>query len=293
MSTKDRKLGFYLLAITAKEDHDCKLSAAVLKPLIAHILSLPEKSRLVDLTRYHSCHFLADSAIEGKTQTLIFKSGKYHHRPPLFDKATTKERDSPKTLSEAESEKTHLVLRYGTDEIGVIAEERKSGVGIHKVVGYLNRFRRDLERKKVAGFDYAFETGVLAKEDFLKELKALKSVKVGEIHMEKKLLGEEFFNFSERTENVQKDLTLTLRSERGKSIFGPIADIYDKYKNEDRVKKLRVYGYGAAGQLVVLDTDLIRKIEYVEANIDDQTGVVDTPSFLLQVKPLLDAFDAG
>lgn len=292
MSIQDRKLGFYSLRLVSNADLETPLPSSTLKAVIEYIRRLRAKDRLVDVARSHKFHLLAQVRTEGKVQSVIFKSGKYHHRPPLLDKNTTAERDSPKTLTEGESEKTHILLRYLRDEIGIIIEERRNGIAIRTVIRYLRAYAQKLEQSGGPRLDYQFETETLAKEDFLEELKALASVKIGEVHLAKKLLGDEFFDLTERTENVKEDLVLKLEAQRGRSIFGPLQDIFKRFKRKDSpITKIRAVGFGERGQKVVLDTDLIRKIEYIEAEIDASTGVVDTTSFFEAVRPFLAVFE--
>jgi hypothetical protein len=59
---------------------------------------------------------------------------------------------------------------------------------------------------------------------------------------------------------------------------------------EKKIHRIRVEGTGENGRDAVLDTDFIKRVEYLDADIEDETGVVNTADFFLKLNPLIADF---
>jgi hypothetical protein len=222
---------------------------------------------------------------------LIFKSGKYLHRPPLIDKDTTDERDNPKTLTEGESEKTHAVLKYLDDEAILIKEDRLHGMNIKNIVYYLMRFLWLMMRNNDAKFKYIIKSSVIPKDDFFQELNNLSRVVVGEVHIDRQILGSEFLNYASRTEQVQSLIQLNIKAQRGRSIKDTAIELYHKYVAESsQIKRIRIYGLNDDRDLILLDSDLLKKIGYVSVDLDETTGIVNSEQILASLTSIITGF---
>ena len=140
MSTKKRKIGFYALKIVDKENNELIHSPETLRPIIDFIISLQPNARIYDVVSSNKFHLLHNVTDSDNIQTIIFKSAKYFHRPPLINKDNAFERENPKELNEGESELTHIAFKYLEDEIIVLLEERKVGLTINTLINYLKHF---------------------------------------------------------------------------------------------------------------------------------------------------------
>lgn len=289
MSTTKRKMGFYSLSVKdLSASPPIIANPSIITDVINFIMDLSKNDRVFDLYRSHKFHLLDYSDLNDDIHKLIFKSGKYYHRPPLIDKESADERDNPKTLTEGESEKTHIVVKYKHMEAILIKEDRKSGITIKNLVEYLSHYlwlmRRNIDKK----IRYIITSSVIPKENFLKELNNMSRVMVGEIFMDRKILGSESLNLASRTEEVQETLQLIIKAKRKKSIKEALLDIYHNFASSiSEITKIRISGLNANGDIILLDTDLIKKIEYISTEIDKATGIVESNKFLARLATIM------
>jgi hypothetical protein len=290
MSIAKRKIGFYSLIVNDLSTPSHMVSdPIIIKDVIDYIVNLDKSDRVYDLFKNHKFHLIDYALFEGGAHKLIFKSGKYYHRPPLIDKESASERDNPKTLNEGESEKTHIVIKYKDREAILIKEDRRSGISIGNVIEYLSHYlwlmRRDIDDK----IKYSISFNIIAKDNFLKELNNLNRAMAGEIFMDRKLLGSPFLNLSSRTEEVQETLQLIIKAKKKKSIKETLIEIYHKFAaNSSNIEKIRIHGLNAKGDSILLDTDLIKKIEYISTGIDEATGIVESNAFIDRLASIMD-----
>ncbi len=275
MSISKRKIGFYSLKIEKISDEATEESPTILRDLISKILKVDEIDRIYDIKRSNKFHLLKSSAKNGTAYNLVFESAKYYHRPPLVDKDTALSRDNPKELTEGELENTHIALKYNKDEIILLLEERTVGISIGVLVTYFNLFFNRLMKDEDKS--YRMDYSIIPKGDFLKELEKLERVRFGNIYVDKQIIGSEFLNFSNRIETLQDEIVLTIKAKKKHSMKDTIRTIANKFFAQDsRISKIRVYGFSKEGNQVLLDTDIVKMIEYVEVDLDSATGIVDS-----------------
>ncbi len=291
MSSTSRKVGFYSI-IVKKPDGSLANQKTVLNKVVAYIISLPKADRKFDVESSKKFHVLDSSSINGDKNSLVFKSAKYYHRPPLIHKDTLAERDNPKTLQEGETEKTHIGLRYLSTETICVIEERKTGISANNFVVYLTRFINSMAQTNLLRNQYTLELALIPETDFLEELKKLSEVKIGNVFVTKQLLGSDHLNFSSRLSETQDSFVISIRAKRNQTIVSALTDIYNKFVASDEIiKKIRVYGLNENKNKVMLDTEVLRKVQYVISNLDAATGVVESDDFFLQLDPFLDSFE--
>lgn len=291
MSNTKRKIGFYSLRLVHIGNGKKSHNVSELKNVINYIGSLDKKDRKDDNVSTHKVLFLDQIITQDDIQKLIFKSAKYNHIPPLIDKVTATERKSNKKLTEGESEKTHIGLKYLTNEVVVIIEERRAGVSIGKFINYLLKFAITYYIKQKKELDFNVIYSPIPKENFLEELNKLNRVQYGEIYIEKKILGSDFLNYSNRLENVKEDLIITLKAVRKRSIKDTARDLFNKHAaNGSDIKKMRLYGINQDGDDSILDTEVIKRIQYVIIDLNEQTGLVDSNSIFDNFTLVLDEY---
>lgn len=292
MSVTKRKIGFYSLSVTQISDNNREIiNPLIIREVFSYIMSLDRTQRVNDLAKNHKFHLLDYSSELGNIQQLIFKSSKYHHRPPLIDKDTTEERDNPKTLTEGESERTHAVLKYFDNEAILIKEDRMHGITIKNIVYYLNKFLWLMMHNNATTFNHVINFSVIPKDDFFQELNNLSRVVVGEVHIDRQILGSDFLNFASRIEEVQSLIQLSIKAQKRKSIKDATIELYHKYVAESsQIKRIRIHGLNANGDAILLDSDLLKKIEYVSADLDETTGIVDSKQIIARLTSIITGF---
>lgn len=79
-----------------------------------------------------------DTTSEYHTMQLLFKSAKHSYRAPLLDKNTAEARDNPKTMSEGEQMKTHLLIKFKEGDAVLFLEMGNNLLTCGNIVNYLN-----------------------------------------------------------------------------------------------------------------------------------------------------------
>lgn len=286
MSINKRKIGFYSLQIREIKT-DRIVDPTILKNIIISIAGLPKNQRILEFKSKNKFHMLFSQKFDINNHNIIFASAKYNHRPPLIDKNTAGLRDNPKFIYEGEQENTHIALKYLKDEIVLLLEERTVGITIKNLAYYLSYFLNRINSANNS--KYQIEYSLIPKEDFQKEFEKLKKVKVCEVHVTKQILGSEFLDFAERTETIKNDIVITIKPIKGMSIKNPSSNIVKKYFGKDKkINKIRILGESKSGNKVLLDTEVIKMIEYVEVDINEVTGIINSDNIFPKINNILD-----
>jgi hypothetical protein len=283
--TKLRKIGFYTIELR-KYRSDETLNPILLKDVIEYILSKEIKERITD-GKESKFRLLRSAQFKDKIHKLLFTSAEYNKRPNLIDRQTAADRESPKKMSEGEDERTHVLLKYGAEEIIVITEERRNGLSITSIVNYLKEYYLEYRKENPESTLYRITYSIIPKDDFLGELKKLERVRIGDVFIDKQILGSEFLNFSDKITQSQQEIVLSIKAQKGQSIKSMMIEIYNRLNGEtSRIKKLRISGNNEDGNPVLLDTDLIKKIEYIEAAYFKTTGELRPSDVFLKLEEL-------
>ena len=105
--------------------------------------------------------------------------------------------------------KTHLVIDISSSSL--IIESRKSGISAFNVIKYINSFC------KTNSLDFPMIKAIKdLNNDFLENLDLLTRVQSVELFVEKSILGSEYMNLTEPTEESQEEVTITIKAQRKK-----------------------------------------------------------------------------
>lgn len=279
MAYKTRKIGFYYIAIS---DDASDLQTRYLETL-EHIRQLDKADRRRSIVGDKFGYLDTISSFNNNERhQLIFKSATNNFRPPLLDRNTVIERDSPKTISEGEIHKTHLISKIIGGDLIVIVESYRDGVSIKQIIKYLNSFAERLPNS------CHFQEEMIVKDDFLEEVNALDRVTAAEIYVDKQLLGSDALNYSERINSVKHEVVISAKAKNRDSISDFARDVYALLSGgEQRIKRIRLQGRNNDNNLVVINTDRIERKEYVTADIDDNTGEILTPQLLQEMEVVM------
>ena len=233
-------------------------------------------------------HLLEDVSSKDHFHNLIFVSAKYKHRPPLFDKDTATERDSPKKINEGEKEKTHVSIKYNNDEAIFLMEDRPAGISIAYIVIYFVKYLNKLTSENPNQENFNIDKSIIPKSDFLTELDKLKRVRGGEIYFSKRLLGSEFLNLSNRTNDIKETIVLSLTAKRKRNIQESMKEFYINFVSRNtEIEKIRVRGITEQNHKAILDTEIMKKIEYIEIKANEITGVIDSTEFFYHINRMM------
>lgn len=299
MSSQDRKIGFYCIQFKKYGEKDGKLffDKKVFKNLLEFIDKLPDAEKVIKLERYKKAISIEQIIITPKNKDylakIIFKSCKYDHNPKYMSSIDGSERDSDKQKYEGEKEKTHLCIQIKAVESKVVLEERRSGVTINGIIDYFEQNLKkylliDGQEKK-----YKIMHGIIPVANFVEALGSLKDAKIAEIYTYKKMLGSEGYDLLEREDTFMKDEVVITAKAKPKLglIKSNIEKVYQSIvAGDSKVSRIRVYGTNSDNNAVKIDSDVIKKLDYVKAVLDVD-GTVNTASIFAQMIRILEADD--
>jgi len=170
-------------------------------------------------------------------------------------------------------------------------EVNGKGITINSIISYLKSFIKEYLKSINNGnqkLTIYYET--IAKDNFLEELKKLKRSIVAKVSFNKSLIGSEALNFSDRTENLQNDITLILKAERNQSITETAIDFFNKFNGQNvsnSISNIRIEGKDKNNDNIILDTSFMEKIEFANVSLNSNTGEVQTVNILSLLKTYL------
>ena len=213
---------------------------------------------------------------------VLFKSCKYEHVPKLMDSDTGDERDGDKKQKEGEVEKTHLYFAVAEDEVKVIAEERKSGVSMNAITSYLNTMFKSYHKYKNIKKEYSIICGLVQNVDFITTLENMDRVIAAELYVDKKLLGSESLNILDRNDkNLRRDIMISMKSKKNMSLGKHnFKNLYNKViGSSSEITKIRIYGKNDDKKDVLLDSTIMKRADYVNAELDSKGIVISSSIF--------------
>ena len=214
-----------------------------------------------------------DISENGTKFQLIFNSATYSYRAKLIDSNTLNERDNPKTMDEGEKNSTHIIIKFSSNRLIVFIEQYKEALSINQLRSYLNFYSKGFDKQSPVLFSYE----QIFKDNFIEELKSLKRVTLGEIFIDKEMLGSSFMNLTDNTRTVQQEIVLNIKPKLKDTIVETIKDIFMNWdKGKNKVKEIRVTGTDESGHMVKFNTGFLAKNKYIDSKIDITTGEVIT-----------------
>ncbi|MBK9479121.1 MAG: hypothetical protein IPN99_09850 [Bacteroidetes bacterium] len=285
MRPKKRIIKFYTLIQKDWETSNSPIPAQRVKYIIDMVILLERKKRVFDITKQKFCVLESSTFNESnKTHSLIFKSAKTDYRPDLFDRETIQERKNPKKSTEGDGEKTHLIIKYKDDDVFIVLEKNGKGINIRAIVKYFQKFAKKYMASINEKLNFSFEEIPMIKENFLEEIKKLKRVVLGQVYVDKSILGSPALNYSNRIQEIKHNIILSISAEREQNIIKTIEDLWYKLTAPDsKIEKIRVTGKNSINGDVIIDTGFIEKVDQIEAEINEATGVVTSTSIMTKL----------
>lgn len=297
MSKAKRKIGFY--SIKFKENPTNKEDTALFdKTLFCDFIDfinteITDVDKLIKNTDTNKATMLETCEIYIKENLefvkMIFKTCKYNHSPDYMSSDDGSERESPKDLKEGEKEITHLLGKFNDDEIEIILEERRSGISISGIIKYLNNFIAKYCKEKNIEKKFKFEHGIIPMDNFEDSLNNLSRVCEADIFVHKKLLGAEGLKIMNRTDICMKDaIKVSCTVKRGESLKKrTIKNLYNSMLSEgSEISRVRIYGKDENNINILLDSDVIKKVEHIDTVLNEHKGIVDSYSFFSKVEEI-------
>lgn len=295
MSTEKRKIDFYSFLFNEylnnenneywnREDFDL---------ILKYIELLPVENRLIKDQKSKKSYYLSDIEYSNNIRCLKFKSCKFGHCPPIMDSDTAFERPTDKKMHEGEQENTHLVIRLDEFEGVVILEARKSGVAIGKIVRYFNemfeRYFKENPKSSDPNYSINITYMIIPIKDFDKALSDMSKLKFADIYIHKDFIGSDLNSLvPEEDPYIKDDLILTIKSKRGENLMvRTVKEIYNKLSNTSNgISRVRIHGINTSGASQILDSNIIKRTEKIEAELSDN-GLISSRSIFNKMIEIL------
>lgn len=217
----------------------------------------------------------------------FIKSARNEFRPNLIDKKTGDERENPKTINEGDIEKTHFVLKFSKsqNEVYLFFEYNSSGITITNFVNYLIFATKKYICKNNQKINFKVIHCEVARDNFFEELKNLSRAAQTEVYFDKRLLGSDALNFSNRTIALKKDIVLLAKASKKENIIEFGVDIWNKMNQKNSpISKLRIKGIDSNENPILLDTSFMVKNDFVDIDVDQDTGELNTIQLIVGIK---------
>lgn len=114
---------------------------------------------------------------------------------------------------------------------------------------------------------------------------------MAEIYFDKRLLGGDALNFSNRTLTVKKDVMLSVKADLKESITNFAIDVWNKLNgSKSSITRIKVKGKDEDDNSVLLDTSFLRKTKSVRVEMDTDTGEIISTDILTSLKFMAKSF---
>jgi len=250
--------------------------------VLAYIKKQARKKRFQDIQGDKFCFLENYTEVTTGNRTIVkgfFKSARNQFRPNIINRTTGKERENPKLITEGDIEKTHFAILIDKDqkEVFLIREYNYYGLTMNNIMDYLSKFNRNYLEFKDLPKNYTLRNYSIAKDGFLEALRSLRSAKIADVYFDKKLLGSEALNFSNRTISLKNELKLTIGATRGESLKETAIDLFNNLNSgRSDISKIRVGGQDQLGNEVIIDTSFMNKIEFLRIDRNPLTGELNS-----------------
>jgi hypothetical protein len=284
-----RKIGYYVLSL---KEGDFELDTKTgLTSLLDYIRPLPKIQRKCDLSTEKIAYFDSVSSITDDTISILVKNARHGYRAPLIDRNTVEVRDNPKTINEGEQMKTHIVIKFTGFDTICLVETGLNMLTCNDLVIYLNSMtakynENNDDTHQIRG---RFCIEMVMREDFDIALENLNRAACAEIYVDKRILGEDVLNFSNRTETIKDSIVMKVGTTKGNSAKEFARDVLRKMNDANAVvKRVRIKGLSNSGAETIIDTNSFCKKDSVDVHRNSDTGEYDSREMFTKLKLLAD-----
>jgi hypothetical protein len=284
-----RKVGYYVLSLKEGDfSFDTKTS---LLNLLDYIRPLAKIQRKCDLSGDKFAYFDSIGLYADETISILVKSAKHGYRAPLIDRNTVVVRDNPKTINEGEQMKTHMVLKFTDTDIVCIMEIGLNMFTCNDLITYLNKMvaRYNEEKEETRQIHGLFGIQMIMRNDFSNALESMNRVTCANVYVDKRVLGGDLLNFSNRTETIKESVVMSIGVTKGNSAKEFAKDVFRRIAGANTVvKRIRVKGISNMGAESIIDTEFFGKKDIVDVNRNSDTGEYDSSEMFKVLKGLAD-----
>ncbi len=253
-------------------DGENELVARQFLTLVRYLMGKQQQERKFMIPNNDKFMYLSFARESNEIIDLLFVSAKHSYRAPLIDSVNLASRPNPKTMTEGEQVKTHMVVKLNGDDVILLLESGGQCLKLSIILKYLNHFVTIFMRETQNDMDM-FSGSIIAREDFLEVLNDMDRVLSAEITMKKQVLGDDFLNLSGRIDEVVDNVKIKIAAKRNRSIKEIVRDSLACINgNRREIVSMRVKGKMPNNEESLISTDVIIKKDYVDVERDESTG---------------------
>ena len=260
--------------------------------VLKYIKSLGKKKKFYELKNDKFCFIdsLEEEVIDNDVVLYkgYFKSARSEFRPNLINKITGNERKNPKEITEGDIEKTHFVVKVSKvdNEVYLLIEKNYYGITSNNFINYINEFAKSYMEKNGISKRFSIIKEDIPVNNFLTELERLQRTVLAEMYVDKKLLGSDALEFSDRIISLKKDIVITAKAMSKETITEFGIDLFNKMngKSKSVISRIRIRGIDENYNSVLLDTLNLSKKDTIEIDLNTETGEVMTSQLLTRLK---------
>ena len=293
--TKKRQIEYHAIVKRIKRHPKTEPQAFTeIYKLLKGIQALPKKDRRYEMKSSKIC-FLEKLLFEKNADYTyvcgFLESAVSEYRPELINTRTAVKRDNPKAKVEGEVEKTHFCLRicekHHHEDVILILEKNANGVNVNQFLNYLTAFDKKFAAQNEVQLNYYLQHHMLVREDIEETIKGMNRTRVAELYLNKKLLGSDALEFSNRYAEAQQSMVLTVKAEKRASIKDTVLDfLYLLQGAEPKVVKMRIWGTDSEDQNVLVDTSYFGKKTEITCELNSETGEISSAPIMNKLKDL-------
>jgi len=126
-------------------------------------------------------------------------------------------------------------------------------------------------------------------KNFNEALQNMSKLKIADIYVNRDSIGSELNNLMPEEDPFIKDeVILTLKTKRGENLLvRSVKQIYSNLSNSAKgVSRIRIHGTNTSGAAQVLDSEIIKRTEKIEAKLNDK-GIISSDSIFNKMIDIL------
>jgi hypothetical protein len=94
------------------------------------------------------------------------------------------------------------------------------------------------------------------------------------------------------TKTIHDTIVMTVKSNRGGTLQSVVRRAYEYLcKHEEKLLKIRAYGSTEEKSKLILDTDFMKRFEYIKVELDKETQIVNTQQMFEHMRRLANRFN--
>lgn len=235
-----------------------------------HIVSLDKTFRKKNFEKAKKIVYLDEQEYNNIESTLYlrFVSARYDKRRKVINTDTLASRGILKKKKDGDEEKTHVLIKFYSDDTAVCIFERNSdGIGVSDLFEYLNDRIIKYHDSKGDNVYYTLKHANIVSKEFLDVLEDVKRIKGVTLTIDQQDLSVSEMKEFSGNNDLSKDVDIYFKpSAKGKSITSnTVKDFYKLYNNKNRkVKRITVKADDASESAIVFDTEKIKEKEVVD-----------------------------